>query len=263
MKLTSKTHNNFIMKASVYAILLFVWQAIYVLGVDVFHIWKFYNFPAPVEVVKSLFSISEDNTLSLALGISVQRILIGYGISLIAGIAIGFLLARFTFLENGLSGLILGLQTLPNICWLPFAILWFGLGEGSILFVIIIGSVFSIAMAVDAGVKNIHPVYLKAGRNMGAHGITLLLYIVIPAALPSLVSGMKQGWSFAWRGLIAGEMISASRGLGQLLMAGRELADINQVTAVMIVMITIGVVVDKAVFGPLERRMRSVRGLSV
>jgi len=175
---------------------------------------------------------------------------------------LGFILANFTFAQENFNGIILGIQTLPSICWLPFAILWFGLNESSILFVIVIGSVLSIAMAVEGGIKNINQLYIKAGKNMGAKGIQLYYNIIIPAALPSIISGMKQGWSFSWRGLIAGEMLSASKGLGQVLMAGRELADINQVTAIMIVIVVIGIFVDKVIFGCTERKIRNVWGLS-
>lgn len=249
-------------KISVYISLLVFWQLCYWIFVDVLKVWKFYSFPEPAGVFNSFLLALHDGTLSQALYISLQRIMTGYGISLAAGVAAGLLLSRSKFLYEGLNGLILGLQTLPNICWLPFAILWFGLGEGSILFVIIIGSVFSISIAVSSGIRNINPVYVKAGRNLGARGMKLFRHVIIPAALPSFLTGMKQGWSFAWRGLIAGEMISASMGLGQMLMAGRELADINQITAVMIVIIAVGVIVEKFCFGILETRMHTVRGLS-
>lgn len=250
-----------ISKICFYIFLIVLWQLIYFLCVDLLKIWKFYSFPSPVGVVKSCQYIIADHTIGIALWASLRRILAGYGISILIGASLGFVLNRFRFVADALRGPILGLQTLPSICWLPFAILWFGLNEGSILFVIIIGSLFSIAMAVDAGIRNINPIYLLAGRNMGARGISLYTNIIIPAALPTIISGMKQGWSFAWRGLIAGEMLSASIGLGQLLMTGRELADINQITVIMIVIIIIGVIVEKNIFGRIENKVLSVRGL--
>lgn len=252
---------NVLSKICFYIILIVLWQLVYFLCVDLLKIWKFYSFPSPVEVIKSCQYIIADHTMGIALATSLKRIITGYGISILIGASLGFVLTRFRFVADALRGPILGLQTLPNICWLPFAILWFGLNEGSILFVIVIGSLFSIAMAVDAGIRNINPIYLQAGKNMGAKGLQLYTNIIIPAALPTVIAGMKQGWSFAWRGLIAGEMLSASTGLGQLLMAGRELADINQITVIMIVIIIIGVIVEKYIFGRIENKVLRVRGL--
>lgn len=248
-------------KVLFYIGLILFWQLLYFVCVDLLKIWKFYSFPSPVEVIKSFVYIVKDHTMGIALFISLKRIVIGYGISIMIGFGLGFALTRFRWVANALRGPLLGLQTLPNICWLPFAILWFGLSEGSILFVIIIGSLFSIAMSVDSGIRNVNPIYIQAGRNMGAHGLQLVRTVIIPAALPTVIAGMKQGWSFAWRGLIAGEMLSASTGLGQMLVVGRELADINQITVIMIIIIIIGVIVDKYIFGRIENKVLQVRGL--
>lgn len=190
-----------------------------------------------------------------------RRLIEGYAISLVIGIVLGLLIVRFKYLDENFSALILGMQTLPSVCWLPFAILWFGLNESSIIFVTTIGSVFAISMATEAGIKNVNPIYVKAASTMGASGFKLYSNVVIPSALPSIIGGMKQGWSFAWRALIAGEMLSATKGLGQILMVGRDLADINQVMAVMIVIIVLGIVIDKFIFGALETNIRQRCGL--
>lgn len=245
----------------VYAIIIALWQAIYIINVDVLNIWKPYNFPSPIGVVKSFYSLVIDNTISTALITSMKRLVAGYAISLLIGITLGFLLAHFKFIGESLNGIILGFQTLPSICWIPFSILWFGLDESSILFVIAIGSVFAITMATESGLRSVHPLYIKAGRNMGADGLKLYKNIVIPAALPNIIHGLKQGWSFAWRGLMAGEMISASKGLGQVLMVGRELADINQVTLIMLIIIIIGLFIDKFIFGKIEDKVRYIWGV--
>ncbi|WML36771.1 ABC transporter permease [Clostridium sp. OS1-26] len=245
----------------VYSALIILWQLIYVINVDVLSIWKPYNFPSPIEVIKSFYSLVIDNTMVTAFAVSMKRLLIGYSISLVIGTIIGFLLAHFKIIGESLNGIILGFQTLPSICWIPFSILWFGLDESSILFVIAVGSVFAIAMAIEAGIKSVNPLYLKAGKNMGADGIKLYRNVIIPAALPSIIQGMKQGWSFSWRGLMAGEMISASKGLGQVLMAGRELADVNQVTVIMLIIVIIGLCIDKLIFGRIEEKVRYIWGL--
>jgi len=124
-----------------------------------------------------------------------------------------------------------------------------------------IGSIFAISIATESGIKNVNPLYIRAARTMGANGLKLYWDVIIPAALPSIVSGMKQGWSFAWRGLMAGEMLSATKGLGQVLMSGRELADISQVVAIMIVIILIGLFIDKFIFSQIEVNIRQRWGL--
>lgn len=247
---------------AMYLALIMIWQLIYVLNVDVIGTWKAYNFPSPIEVSKSFYTLCVDGIISIAIVASMKRILIGYCISLVIGFSLGLLLAHFKLIGETFNGLILGLQTLPSICWIPFAILWFGLDSTAIIFVIAIGSVFAIAMATEGGIKTVKPIYLKVGKNMGARGLKLYINVMVPAALPSFISGMKQGWSFAWRGLMAGEMMSASKGLGQVLMTGRELADINQITVVMIIIIIIGLSVDKFVFGKIQGKIREKWGYS-
>ena len=164
-------------------------------------------------------------------------------------------------LDQTLGSLVLGLQALPSICWLPLALLWFGLGEQAIVFVVVMGAVLSITLSTEAGVKNTDPLYLRAALNLGARGWRLYLLVALPAALPAIISGMKLGWSFAWRSLMAAELLYVGLGLGQLLMMGRELNDMNQVVAVMLIIIAIGLVVDRLVFTPLETRVRARWGL--
>lgn len=234
---------------------------VYKIGVDILGVWKSYMFPSPVDVFNTLVSLVEDNTLFIGIAVSLRRLAIGYIISLVIGVALGLLIVRYKYLDENFSSLILGLQTLPSICWLPFAILWYGINEKSIIFVIAIGSIFAISIATESGIKNVNPIYIKAGETMGAKGIKLYWNVVLPSALPSIITGMKQGWSFAWRALIAGEMLSATRGLGQILMLGRDLADISQVMAVMLIIIFLGLIIDKLIFGTLEKNIRQRCGL--
>lgn len=245
-----------------YIILIILWELIFQVGVKYLGIWKVYTFPSPVTVEETLIDLMKDNTLWIAILTSMRRIAIGYSISLLSGLIIGLTITKSRYLEENLKPLILGLQTLPSICWLPFAILWFGLDESSIIFIIAVGSTFAIAIAIEAGISTINPLYLKAAKTMGAEGIYKYTHVIFPAALPSVVSGMKQSWSFAWRALMAGEMLSATKGLGQVLMMGRELGDISRVVAVMIVIIVIGLVVDKFVFSRIEENVKERWGLS-
>lgn len=239
-----------------YALLYALWQFLFSLK-----IWPSYLFPSPQQVGETLAQGFKDKSFWIAIAITMKRLFVGYGISIVFGILIGLLIGKIKVLDETLGGFFVGIQTLPSICWLPLAILWFGLSEAAITFVVVMGSLLSVAMATDAGVKNIQPIYLRAGRTMGAKGKDMFLYVVFPAALPSILSGLKQGWSFAWRALMGAEIVFVSLGLGHLLNVGRELNDMSQVIAVMIVIIFIGIVMDVLVFGLWEKKVRRLWGL--
>ncbi|MCG3177243.1 MAG: putative aliphatic sulfonates transport permease protein SsuC [Candidatus Omnitrophica bacterium] len=243
-------------QAVFYGLLLAVWQTLFELK-----LWPQYLFPSPGQVGSALAYGFADNSLPIGILVSLKRLLIGYGISIVFGVMLGLVIGKVRLLDETVGGFMVGLQTLPSICWLPLAILWFGLSESAILFVVVMGSLLSVTIATDGGVKNIQPIYLRAGRNMGARGGDLFLHVVLPAALPSILSGFKQGWSFAWRSLMAGEILFMSLGLGHLLNTGRELNDMSQVIAVMIVIVAIGVVMEGLVFGTAERKVRRLWGL--
>jgi NitT/TauT family transport system permease protein len=188
--------------------------------------------------------------------------LLGYGLSVVLGMVLGLGVASNKFLEETMGGLLVSLQSLPSICWLPLAVLWFGLTEKAILFVVVMGSLLSVTIAMEDGRKQMPKIYGMAGRNLGARGFRLFWYVLLPASLPFIVSGLKQGWAFAWRSLISGEMIFVSLGLGHLLMMGRDLNDMSQVIAVMILIIVLGYVVDGLVFRTVERRLQQRWGLT-
>lgn len=237
------------------------WELAYKVFVEVFRIWKPYIFPSPISVAEAFIRLLNNNILFIAIWATTKRMIIGYLLSLLIGVILGLAIVKFEFLDKNLRPLILGFQTLPSVCWLPFAILWYGLSEKAIIFVTAIGSLFSITLAVESGIKNVNPLYIKAAKTMGATGFKLYLNVIIPASLPYIISGMKQGWSFAFRALMAGEMLFATKGLGQVLMVGRDLADMSQVISVMIVTIAFGLVIEKAIFGPLENQVRVRWGL--
>ena len=218
--------------------------------------WPRFLFPAPSEVLQTLLQGFADRTFLFGILASLRRILLGYSISLVAGVLLGLGISRNRFIAETIGSLILGLQTLPSICWLPLALLWFGLNESAIIFVVVMGALLSITTATESGIKNAPPLLIKAGQNMGARGPRLLFEVIIPAALPSIITGMKQGWSFAWRSLMAGELLYGSVGLGNLLTVGRELNDMSQVLAVMLIIIVIGLCTDYLVFTRLEKGMR-------
>jgi NitT/TauT family transport system permease protein len=203
-----------------------------------------------------------DRTFLIGMGISLKRIALGYGLSVLLGIVLGFLIATSEFLEATLGGVVLSLQSLPSLCWLPLAVLWFGLTEKAIVFVVVMGSLLAVTINTQIGMRHVPKIYLMAGRNLGAHGLRLFVHVLLPASLPHLVAGLKQGWAFAWRSLISGEMLFVSLGLGHLLMMGRDLNDMSQVLAVMALIMAIGHLVDRLVFERLENGIRQKWGLA-
>ncbi|MBI4368023.1 MAG: ABC transporter permease [Candidatus Omnitrophica bacterium] len=240
-----------------YVLLVLIWEAVYRIG-----FWPPYLFPSPWEVVKALFWGFQDRTFLLGTLVSVRRILIGYTVSLLFGVTLGLLVGRFKTLDETVGSLMTGLQVLPSICWLPLAILWFGLSEQAIQFVVIMGAFLSIAIATDSGIKNIPPLYIRAAETMGVKGIKLYIRVILPAALPSIATGMKLGWSFAWRSLMAGELLFVSIGLGHLLQVGRELNDMPQVMAVMLLIVSVGLLFDRLLFARFEKRLRQLWGVA-
>ncbi len=225
-------------------------------------IWPPYLFPTPQGVFEALWAGFADHSFWIAIAISMKRIALGYALSVVIGVGLGLGIASSKFLEQTLGGLLVSLQSLPSICWLPMAVLWFGLSEKAILFVVVMGSVLSVTIAMESGRKQMPKIYGMAGRNLGASGFKLFLFVLFPASLPYLLAGLKQGWAFAWRSLIAGEMIFVSLGLGQLLMMGRDLNDMSQVIAVMILIVTIGYIIDGLIFRNIEHRIQFRWGLT-
>jgi len=224
-------------------------------------IWPPYIFPDPKGVMESLYAGFSDKSFLIAIGISMRRMLLGYGLSVVLGMALGLMVASNKFLEDTLGGLLVSLQSLPSICWLPLAVLWFGLSEKAILFVVVMGSLLSVTISMETGRRQMPKIYGMAGRNLGARGLRLFFFVLLPASLPYIVTGLKQGWAFAWRSLISGEMIFVSLGLGQLLMMGRDLNDMSQVIAVMVLIVAIGYIVDGLVFQTIERRLQRKWGV--
>jgi NitT/TauT family transport system permease protein len=175
---------------------------------------------------------------------------------------LGLGVASNKVLEETMGGLLVSLQSLPSICWWPLALLWFGFSQNAILFVVIMGSLLSVTLAMEDGRKQMPKIFGMAGRNLGAHGFKLFWHVLLPASLPFIVSGLKQGWAFAWRSLITAEMLYMSLGLGQVLMVGRDLNNTSAVLAVMVLIIALGYIVDGIVFKSMERRLQQKWGLA-
>jgi NitT/TauT family transport system permease protein len=256
--------------------------------------WKSWVFPAPSNVIDALFDMFNIRTafgeplhtgwplppkrtddgarptgstfaapLPRAVIVSVTRLVAGFAISLALGGVLGLMMWRYPFWDELLGPLFLGLQTLPSICWVPLAILTLGIHESSIIFVLVMGSFFAIAIALRDGLRQTPPVYKRAALMLGARKYRLYRHVLLPAALPAAAGSLRQGFSFAWRSLMGGELVFQlqRRGLGFLLQMGRDFSDIAQVVAVMAVMVFIGTLADRLVFAQIEQRVRTRFGL--
>lgn len=234
-----------------FAVLIAIWEALYRAKV-----WSPVLLPEPKQVVVYLKTAAFDGTLGHAIITTMRRLLLGYLLGLVGGLPLGLLTARWKILHDTIGTLALGLQTLPSVCWVPLALLWFGQSEAAMLFVVVMGTLWSVVIATDTGVRHVPPIYRRAALTMGSKRLHMWLKVILPAALPFIVSGMKQGWAFAWRSLMAAEIfvtILTGFGLGQLLHYGRELSAMDQVIGIMIVIIAIGLLADKIFFSPIER----------
>ena len=239
------------------AIVLMVWQLVVWSG------WKpEYVLPGPRKVWDSF--VENFSTNMDAAWTTLQRGFKGFAFALVIGTIVGALVARNRVLRSAIGSLITGLQTMPSVAWFPLAILLFKLGEGAIFFVVVLGAAPSIANGLISGIDHIQPILLRAGTVLGARRWKLFRHVILPAALPSFVAGLKQGWAFAWRSLLAGELIVLIPGqfsLGQQLDANRQLSDSAGVIAVMIVILIIGILVDALLFGTADRAIRRRYGL--
>jgi NitT/TauT family transport system permease protein len=218
--------------------------------------WSPVLLPPPDAVADYLRSALGDGSLVDAAGVTLRRLLTGYMIGVVLGLPLGLVMSTSQFLKDTVGVMALGLQTLPSVCWIPLALLWFGQTEMAMLFVVIMGTMWSVVIATDAGARTIPPIYARAARTMGSEGFHRWTRVILPASLPFLVSGMKQGWAFAWRSLMAAEIyvtIISGFGLGHLLHYGRELNAMDQVIGIMLVIVAIGLVADKVLFSPWER----------
>ncbi len=256
---------RFLSAAAFFVMLILIWQGLYVYFVQYTHKWSSVIAPPPAKVATYLKDAVTDGTLGHATITTMRRLVTGYLLGLVFGLPLGLLTARWTVLRDTLGTTALGLQTLPSVCWVPLALMWFGQTEAAMLFVVIMGTLWSVIIATETGVRNVSPIYPRAALTMGSRRLHIWLRVIFPAALPFIVSGMKQGWAFAWRSLMAAEIyvtILTGFGLGQLLHFGRELSSMEQVIGIMIVIVVIGLLVDKILFAPVEKFLHRRWGTS-
>ncbi|NUT59173.1 MAG: ABC transporter permease [Agromyces sp.] len=223
--------------------------------------------PAPADVVNAISAAWESGRLQLAITTSLERGILGFLIAIAVGTPLGLLLAEVRPLRRAVGPIISGLQVLPSVAWVPAAIIWFGLSDATVYFVILMGAIPSIVNGLIAGVDQVPPQLRRVGTVLGARRWELATLVVLPAALPGYVAGLKQGWAFSWRSLMAAEIIAMGGtigfGLGSMLQQTRELADLAGVLATILVILAIGILIELVAFAPLERRMLRRRGLLV
>lgn len=240
-------------------LVLAVWQLAYLME------WKpHFLLPSPLEVMQNLWELMTSARLWEQIGLTMRRGLTGFAIAIVIGTAIGIGVVQWRVLRLAIYSLIAGLQTMPSIAWFPLSILFFGLTEQAIMFVVVLGAAPSVAAGVITGIDEVPPPLLRAGKMIGATGVNRYRHIVLPAAMPSYLAGLKQGWAFSWRSLMAGEllvMIGGAGSLGSALSFARTTGNALNLYSYMIVILVIGIVVD-AVFGAITKRVRDKRGLT-
>jgi NitT/TauT family transport system permease protein len=239
-------------------LVLGAWQLIYLSG------WRpDYVLPSPAETLQTLWGMLGTERFWSALQTTMIRAITGFALAVVIGTTIGVVVARITPLRLAIGSLITGLQTMPSIAWFPFAILIFGLNEQAILFVVVLGAAPSIANGVISGIDHVPPAYARLGHVLGAGTVSLYRDIVLPAAAPAYVAGLTQGWAFAWRSLMAGELlviIAEKPSLGASLEFARQFSKAPELLATMLVILILGMLVD-GLFSSYARRMRRRRGL--
>lgn len=221
--------------------------------------------PGPLDVLGSLGVLWQAGTAQEAIWTSLQRGFVGFAISIVVATPIGLLLSQVRVLRRAFGPLVSGLQVLPSVAWVPAAIIWFGLSDATVYFVMFMGAIPSIINGLISGVDQIPPQYRRVGRILGASRWEMALNVVLPAALPGYLGGLKQGWAFSWRSLMAAEIIAMGGtlgfGLGSLLEQGRQLADMGIVMSAILVILFVGIAVELLVFAPVEKRLLRGRGL--
>src|SRR5487761_185377 len=226
--------------------------------------WKKLVLPGPGVTLSNLWAQAQTGLLWHAIGDTLERAVIGYALALVIGTVVGLLVARVPPLRAAVGSLITGLQTMPSAAWIPFAIILFGLNTSAIMFIIVMAAAPAIANGLIAGVDYTSPLLLKAGKVMGLRGLSLNRYLILPAALPTFVAGMKQGWAFTWHALLTAELLVLVAGepsIGVLFQADQDQTDMPSTIAVMIVILILGVLVDAA-FGVANQAIRKRWGLT-
>jgi NitT/TauT family transport system permease protein len=244
------------------AALVGVWQLAFEAGVK-----PPYALPSPAKVWEVFWATVQDGRAVEAVWTSLSRGAVGFAMSLVFGTMLGLAMWWSRWLRAAVGPIVSGLQSLPSVAWVPAAIIWFGLSNAAIYAVVLLGAVPSIANGLLSGMKQVPPLFDRVGRVLGLSSLARTRYVLLPAALPGYLGGLRQGWAFAWRSLMAAELITYSpalgQGLGQLLNLGRELSQMSLVITSITLILVVGVAIELLLFAPLERRVLHRRGLTM
>lgn len=221
------------------------------------------NDPGGVTVIGTLISSILSGQIVTATGTTLIRLLIGFSIAVVLGLTFGFLIARYKWVDDTLGFFVTALQSIPSIVWFPLAIVWFGLGNASILFIVAIGATWTMTVNSSTGFKNVPSIYMDAAKTLGSSGSHLLRTVIIPASVPHIISGLRVAWAFAWRAIMAGELLGSTGGLGYLLDLGRSIQAMDLVLSIMIVIGIIGTIIDNQVFLRMERAVARRYGQTI
>lgn len=236
------------------AIVLLIWE----LGYSFFKLGL-----SPLQLGHTFLELYKQGDLVSGIIGSLQRMIVGYTFAMVLGVIIGVLITPKGFISDQMSAFFIGLQALPNVCWVPLAVLTFGYNEMSIFAILVLGSAFTIAISVKQGMRGTYPLYIKAAQTMGAKRLDMLRHIVLPSAMPVIIGGFRQGWAFAWRSLMAAEMIVATKGVGAMLSVGNKENRIEIVVAIIVIIITISLAIDTWLFGVLETKINRRYGKAI
>ncbi|QHW35027.1 ABC transporter permease [Paenibacillus rhizovicinus] len=227
--------------------LIVIWE----LGYRIFG-WG-WKFPSPLQTLQAFYDGFAEGHLLGSITASMRRLLVSFAISIVLGTGLGFLFARYRYFDETFGFLVVALQTVPSIAWLPFAIIWFGLNDTSVIFITTIGATWTMSMASRTGIMQISKIHIRAAQMMGTiNGFKLFYQVLVPAAFPHLITGVRVAWAFAWRALTAGELIGRGLGLGQTLQDSRDIGDTATILCVVIIIAVIGTISDYFCFKRLE-----------
>ena len=237
-------------------ILIITWEAISKFEIFPAFMWPpliIPNEPGGVTIAKTLVNGILSGQLVEATVASFTRLLMGYSLAIVIGLILGFLIYKYKLIDDTLGFFVTALQSIPNIVWFPLAILWFGLGVSSVIFIVVLGATMTITITSSSGFKTVSPLHVKVAKTMGSSGFHLFRTIIFPASIPQLIAGLRLAWALAWRGVLAGELLGGSGGLGTLLDMGRSLQAMDLVFSIMIIIGIIGTIIDNFIFVRLER----------
>ena len=224
--------------------------------------WVFPNWPSAVDVLRVMWSDFFQPSFRVALWGSLRRMLIGYVLVMILGISGGLLLGRVPFVDQIMGSFAVAIHAIPGAAWVPLSIIWFGMTEQAVIFTILLGAAGIVIVNTDTGIREVPPLIRRAARTMGAKGVKYFWFVVVPAAIPKIVDGLRLAWAFGWRALMAGELLTSVSGLGQLLNQVAKAGQLDQLLAIMLLIAVIGITIDGLIFKRLEHEVRVRWGLA-